>query len=76
MKLIHYEPPFGKLFTSTTPREFVVWGHRLFPIFAFAVVCVKNVLFVDMEQHRRLQLQHMLKQNEVRVIVASRGCGS
>lgn len=65
MKLIHYEPPFSALFTATTPREFVMWGHRLFPVFVFVALFVKKALFVDMEKHRKLQLQHMLKQNEV-----------
>ncbi|KAF1329735.1 hypothetical protein FI667_g5647, partial [Globisporangium splendens] len=64
VKLIHYEPPFHAIFTATTPREFVMWGHRLFPIFAFAVVSVKKVFYIDMEKHRKLQLQHMLQQNE------------
>uniref|UniRef100_K3WA88 Uncharacterized protein n=1 Tax=Globisporangium ultimum (strain ATCC 200006 / CBS 805.95 / DAOM BR144) TaxID=431595 RepID=K3WA88_GLOUD len=64
VKLIHYEPPFRAIFTATTPREFVMWGHRLFPIFAFAAVAVKKVFYIDMEKHRKLQLQHMLKQNE------------
>lgn len=65
VKLIHYEPPFRALFTATTPREFVMWGHRLFPVFVFTTLLVKKALFVDMEKHRKLQLQHMLKQNEV-----------
>lgn len=69
VKLIHYEPPFGALFTSTTPREFVMWGHRFFPIFVFTALFVKKALFVDMENHRKLQLQYMLKQNEVRLLL-------
>lgn len=67
VKLVHYEPPLRALFSMTTPREFVVWAHRLFPVFAFAAVSIKHVLFIDLEKHRARQLAHMLAQNEVRL---------
>lgn len=65
VKLVRYDPALKTLFPYITPREFVMWGHRLFPIFAFAAVSVKRVFYVDMDQHHQQILQHLKANNEV-----------
>ncbi|RLN64816.1 hypothetical protein BBJ28_00021951 [Nothophytophthora sp. Chile5] len=56
---------YDVLFPFTTPREFVRWGHRLFPVFAFAAVSVKRTFFVDLDKHHQVVLRHMLEKNQV-----------
>lgn len=66
VKVLRYDPPIKALFSYTTPREFVVWGHRLLPIFVFASVTAKQVFYVDLEAHHCKVLEHLTKKNNVR----------
>ncbi|DAZ99967.1 TPA: hypothetical protein N0F65_008774 [Lagenidium giganteum] len=64
VRLLKYEPSIKKMFPFITPREFVLWAHRLFPVFVFALVALKRTFFVDMDLHRQRVLQHALEQNQ------------
>lgn len=68
VRLMHYDPRIKSFFPYTTPREFVLWAHRLFPILVFTIVVINKVYFIDMEAHRQRLLSHMMQQNQVRTL--------
>lgn len=65
VRLTRYDPVIKEISPFTTPREFLLWGHRFFPILVFAVVSIKKVFFVDLEKHHQRILIHMLEKNMV-----------
>lgn len=67
IKVLRYDPPIKSMFKFTTPREFVIWGHRLFPILVFASVTIKKVFFIDMEEHHQKVLHLLARKNLVRL---------
>lgn len=69
VRLMHYDPRIKSLFPFTTPREFVLWTHRLFPILVFTIVVINKVYFIDMDAHRQRLLRHMMQQNQVRTLL-------
>jgi hypothetical protein len=73
IKVMRYDPPLKSLFKYTTPREFVVWGHRLFPIVVFASVSIKKVFFIDMDEHHQKVLHLLARKNQVRLCSSSPG---
>ncbi|KAG1695671.1 hypothetical protein DVH05_019410 [Phytophthora capsici] len=63
VRLTRYDPVIKEMSPFTTPREFLLWGHRFFPIVVFAIVSIKKVFYVDMEKHHQRVLVHMLEKN-------------
>ncbi|TMW60222.1 hypothetical protein Poli38472_000264 [Pythium oligandrum] len=66
VRLLHYDPIRAKgILTFLTPRELVLWAHRLFPIFVFAIVSIKRVFYIDLDLHQQRWLRQMLEKNKV-----------
>ncbi|CAH0473749.1 unnamed protein product [Peronospora belbahrii] len=63
VRLTRYDPVIKELSPFTTPREFLLWGHRFFPIVVFAAVSINKVFFINIEYHRRRALVYMLEKN-------------
>ncbi|KAH7474114.1 hypothetical protein PRIC1_014427 [Phytophthora ramorum] len=63
VRLTRYDPVIKEISPFTTPREYLLWGHRFYPIFAFAAVSIKKVFFVDLEKHHQRVLVHMVEKN-------------
>ncbi|EGZ27186.1 hypothetical protein PHYSODRAFT_468493, partial [Phytophthora sojae] len=63
VRLTRYDPVITEIAPFTTPREYLLWGHRFFPIVVFTVVMIKKVFYVDMEKHHQRVLIHMLEKN-------------
>lgn len=72
VRLTRYDPVITEIAPFTTPREYLLWGHRFFPIVVFTVVMIKKVFYVDMEKHHQRVLIHMLEKNMVRAHFTSR----
>ncbi|KAI9907327.1 hypothetical protein PsorP6_016630 [Peronosclerospora sorghi] len=65
VRLTRYDPVIKEISPFTTPREYLLWGHRLLPILVFTVYSIKKVFFIDMEKHHQRILIHMLEKNMV-----------
>ncbi|KAE8912389.1 hypothetical protein PF005_g25243 [Phytophthora fragariae] len=63
VRLTRYDPVIKEISPFTTPREYLLWGHRFFPILVFTVVSIKKVFYVDLEKHHQRVLIHMLEKN-------------
>ncbi|KAF1774682.1 hypothetical protein GQ600_8418 [Phytophthora cactorum] len=63
VRLTRYDPVIKEISPFMTPREFLLWGHRFFPILVYAMVSIKKVLYVDLEKHHQRVLVHMLEKN-------------
>ncbi|POM60966.1 hypothetical protein PHPALM_30094, partial [Phytophthora palmivora] len=63
VRLTRYDPVITEISPFTTPREFLLWGHRFFPILVFTMTSIKKVFYVDMEKHHQRVLIHMLEKN-------------
>ncbi|OWZ18932.1 hypothetical protein PHMEG_0006900, partial [Phytophthora megakarya] len=63
VRLTRYDPVITEMSPFTTPREFLLWGHRFFPILVFAMTSIKKVFYVDMDKHHQRVLVHMLEKN-------------
>jgi hypothetical protein len=74
VRLTRYDPVITEMAPFTTPREFLLWGHRFFPIYVFAIVSIKKVFYVDMEKHHQRVLIHMLEKNMVSSRLLSARC--
>lgn len=72
VRLTRYDPVIKEISPFTTPREFLLWGHRFFPILVFTMVSIKKVFYVDLEKHHQRVLVHMLEKNMVSLHVCAK----
>ncbi|CAH0489571.1 unnamed protein product [Peronospora farinosa] len=64
VRFARYDPVIKEISPFTTPREYLLWGHRMFPILVFAAVSITKTYFVDLEKHHQRVLIHMLEKNK------------
>ncbi|CAI5745425.1 unnamed protein product [Peronospora destructor] len=64
VRLTRYDPAIKELSPFITPREYLLWGHRIFPILVFAAVLMTKTFFIDLEKHHQRVLIYMLEKNK------------
>ncbi|CCI40342.1 unnamed protein product [Albugo candida] len=64
MKFFYYEPSIFRSFCALTPREGILWLHRLYPVYLSIILISESVFYIDLDLHQNKILRHMLDANK------------
>nr|CCA18853.1 conserved hypothetical protein [Albugo laibachii Nc14] len=64
VKSFRFQPSVFRSFCTLTPREGIMWLHRLYPVYLSVILTSESVFYIDLDLHQNKILKHMLDANK------------